>query len=257
MSAPSLVGRPATEWLDFFKPRPAARVRLLCFPYAGGSALVYRDWQNELPDFIEVWPIQLPARGRRVSEPPFRQVGQIVDAIEKELLDRVETPYAIFGYSMGALMAFELARRGDQVGKPPVQIFVGARGAPHLKHGTDTFLLPDDEFIAELRRIQATPEEILSDPDLIQFFLPTVRADFEIAQGYRFTEAPRISCPITAFGGQTDADVLPQHMEPWGMHTNAGHAVHLYPGGHFFLNEAKREVLNTIAAELSKRVRAS
>jgi len=241
-----------TQWLEFYRPRPEARVRLFCFPYAGGSALIFRDWQDSLPEFIEVWPIQLPARGKRVAEPPIREVPRVVDALQRELPSPFSMPYALFGHSMGALLAFELARYGESIGRPPVHLFIGARGAPHLPQERKTCRLPDDEFIEELRRIGATPNEILSDPDLVRFFLPTVRADFQLAQEYNFVDAPPISCPIVALAGRTDREVSLNSMNQWSRHTRARHSLHLFPQGHFFLKESQPQVLALLASELSR-----
>jgi medium-chain acyl-[acyl-carrier-protein] hydrolase len=256
MPTPSHWDAPTGKWLEFVKPRPRAGIRLLCFPYAGGSALAFRDWQDALPDFIEVWPIQLPARGRRISEPPFTRVGDVVDAVEKALFGYLDKPYAIFGYSMGALIAFELARRAEACPVlSPSHLFVGARGAPHLRSRMGpTHKLPDPQFLLELRRFQATPDEILDDPELIQFFLPTLRADFEVAMAYEFLEGPPLRCPISAFGGLEDPDVPTEDLEPWQLHTAAHGSLQLFPGGHFFLNARRADLLSAISRDLIRLV---
>jgi medium-chain acyl-[acyl-carrier-protein] hydrolase len=240
------------SWLEFFQPRRTPRVRLLCFPYAGGSAAAYREWQKALPDAIEVWPIQLPGRGKRLSENPYTGVVRLLDELGEDILSNTQGPFAIFGYSMGALIAFELARRAQEKGANPIHLFVAARRAPHLPANHRlTYGLPDVELIAELREMQGTPPQLLDNQEAMRLFLPAVRGDFELVQTYRFTAGPALRCPITAMGGLRDSSVDYEQVEPWKAHTNARFALRMFPGDHFFINKCERDLLNVVVRELS------
>jgi len=246
-------------WVEYLRKRPNPAIRLLCLPYGGASALVFRDWHAALPEFVEVWPIQLPGRGRRFAEPPFQQASRAVDALESAVLREMDRPYALYGFSMGAVLAFELARRAECKGHPPpAHLFVGGRGAPHLPPRTaPTYDLPHDEFVRELRDLGSTPEEILSDPQLLDFFMPTIRADFELAQTYTARPAPPLTCPLTVFGGENDRLSPPQDLSAWKAHTSNSCRVEIYTGGHFFVRDYERQVLNVIKDELTRTLEES
>jgi medium-chain acyl-[acyl-carrier-protein] hydrolase len=231
-------------------------VRLLCFPYAGGSAAAYRDWQKALPDTIEVWPIQLPGRGKRLSEDPYTQIAHLIDKLGEDILSNMDGPFAIFGYSMGALIGFELARRAQRKGASgPIHLFAAARRAPHLPPNHRlTYGLPDIELIAELRDMQGTPPQLLENQEAMRLFLPAIRADFELVQTYCFTAGPALRCPLTAMGGLRDRSVDYEQVEPWKAHTLARFAVRMFPGDHFFINQCERDLLAVVAQELNQQV---
>jgi medium-chain acyl-[acyl-carrier-protein] hydrolase len=233
-------------------------VRLFCFPYAGGSASVYRGWPAQVGTDIEVCAVQLPGRYSRVKEPPFRAVGELVPAIAAELAGHLDKPFAFFGHSMGALIAFELARHLRRTRRlEPVHLFVSGHRAPQLPNKRrPTYDLNDVEFIAELRRLQGTPQELLDDAGLMQLAMPLLRADFELSERYDYRPEAPLGCPITAFGGTRDLDIG-DAVAAWREQTSGRFALHMIEGDHFFINAATKNVIEQVMPALSAPGRAS
>ena len=241
-----------TPWLSFPKPNPQARLRLFCFPYAGGAASVYYAWPGRLPPTVELCPFQLPGRGARSRETPFTGLDEVVEASYRDFLPYLDKPFAFFGHSMGALLGFEFARRlQGHYGISPLHLFVSGRGAPHLPD-TDTprHLMPDPELLDELRRLKGTPQEILDNPELLQLMLPLLRADFSICETYVHRGGVTLDCPLTALGGLEDEDVSRDSLEQWRDHTSAAFSLRMFPGGHFFLHSAEGLLLQILYREL-------
>jgi medium-chain acyl-[acyl-carrier-protein] hydrolase len=157
-------------WLYFFGPRPEADIRLFCLPYAGGTVTTYRTWSKKLPPSVEVAAVQLPGRGSRMPEPPFTQLAPLVEALARNLLPYLDRPFALFGHSMGALVAFELARHlRREHGLTPAHFFSSGQSAPQYDDGFPPLHeLPDAELLGELRRLNGTPQEVLEHPELIR-----------------------------------------------------------------------------------------
>lgn len=242
----------SSPWFIRFQASPRARLRLFCFPYAGGGANIYRKWAASLPDEIEVYGVQLPGRGTRLSEAPISNLPQLADAIAEAITAYLDAPFACFGHSMGAVIGFELIHRLRQRhGVEPVHLFVSGRCSPQTPNdGPITYYLPEPEFIAELNRLNGTPQDLLNNPELIQLMMPVLRADFEICQTYNYTHRPPMKCPITAFGGLQDTDVTRRHLESWGDQTNGPFTLRMFPGDHFFLHKYEAGLLQIISREL-------
>jgi medium-chain acyl-[acyl-carrier-protein] hydrolase len=246
--------QPSTPWLAFHKPNPQATIRLFCFPYAGGSALIYRHWAAQLPPTVEACMVQLPGRGSRLHETPFKQMKPLVEAIARGLNAYFGKPFALYGHSMGAIISFELARllRRER-GLEPVRLFVSGRGAPQVAEPDPlTYALPEPEFLAELQRLEGTPQEVLEHPELMQAMLPLIRADFEAIQTYVYQAKPLLSCPISAFGGLQDPSFSREKLEAWRELTTASFSLRMFPGNHFFINSDQRLVVSAIVKELSQ-----
>lgn len=228
-----------TPWLAHLKPRPVARLRLFCFPYAGGSAAIYRTWSERLPAEVEVLPVELPGRASRFREPLLRRVDDVVRGAAEALGPLFDRPYAFFGHSMGALLAFELARQLAASGRAmPARLLVSARRAPHLADDDEPPIhsLPEPELLAKLRELNGTPEEALQHPELMQMLLPLLRADFEVNETYEYRDGAPLAVPISVFGGVEDEEVPRETLDAWREHTTAGCLVRILPGDHFFLN---------------------
>lgn len=241
----------ASRWIICPKPNPQASLRLFCFPYAGGGAYTYRNWAENLPSQIEVCPVQLPGRGNRLREAAFTRMVPLVRAIAQEMVSMLDKPFAFFGHSMGAAISFELARvlRREHL-KQPSHLFVSGRIAPQIpKQDKQTYDLPEQEFIDELRRLNGTPKEVLEHPELMQMMTPLLRADFETIQTYTYEAEPPLDCPISAMGGLQDTDVPREDLDAWREQTTGPFSLRMFPGNHFFINTDQPLVLQAIARE--------
>lgn len=241
------------------KLNPRAVLRLFCFPYGGGAAQAYRSWIKTLPPEIDVCAIQLPGRGNRLREPPLTKMSLAVELVGKEIVSLLDRPYAFFGHSMGAILAFEVARllrrRGHQY---PTHLFVSGHKAPQIpKTEPFTYNLPDADFIKELKRLNGTPTEVLEHPETMRMMLPLLRADFESIQTYSYKHEPPLDRPITALGGLLDPDISRETLEPWREQTTAAFNLQMFPGDHFFLHTDQTRVLRVIVQETYKVLRYS
>jgi|SRR5437588_5725224 len=243
-----------TPWLVRFKASPQARVRLFCFPYAGGAAHIFRTWPQRLPGFVDLWAVQPPGRGNRLRERPLMTLNELVAAAAPAFYPFRDRPFVFFGHSMGAMIAFELTRRLREAGRGmPARLLLSGCRAPQLAHARAiTYDLPDPEFLAEIRRLKGTPAEVLDNPELLQFVLPLLRADFAVTQTYEYTEGPPLTCPFTVFGGVEDGEVGREMLVAWREHTAASFSLHMLPGGHFFLHSSQDLLLKVISEELER-----
>lgn len=236
----------AEGWLPALRPRETVTLRILCFPYAGGDTPIFAPWADELPPELEVLPVQLPGRGRRALEPAYAELGPLLGALAGGLAPAFDGPFALFGHSMGALVAFELARELRRRGRPqPSHLLVAGRPAPQLpRRYAPLSHLPDGEFLEELYRRYgyAPPEDDDGLDVLLDVMLPTIRRDVAVSDGYVYADEPPLDCPITAFGGLDDTTVTRDELDAWRHQTRGRFELRLLPGGHFFL-EAERTFL--------------
>jgi medium-chain acyl-[acyl-carrier-protein] hydrolase len=244
-------------WVIRPRPNPRAGMRLFCFPYAGGNAAIYRGWAAMLPDEVELCAVQLPGRGARLREEPFRQLEPLVAALLPALQPFLDRPFALFGHSMGSLIAFELSRALRQLRRPgPLHLFVSGRFAPQIPDpDPPCYALPTPEFVQELRRLQGTPEEVLDSPELLELVLPLLRADFELSETYRYRPGVPLACPISAFGGAEDLEVTAEGLGAWREQTRSLFRARTLPGDHFFLIPRQTELLAAIGEDLAHPLR--
>jgi medium-chain acyl-[acyl-carrier-protein] hydrolase len=239
-------------WFQSSPARGRVEFKLFCFPYAGGTASIYRSWANHLPSTTQVIPIELPGRGGRLSEPPFVSFTPLVSALAEAMLPLLDAPFGFFGHSMGAVISFELARYLRRAyGREPHALCASGRRAPHVPD-TDpvTYNLPHDEFIEELRRIDGTPTEVLEHAELMELMLPLLRADFQLIQTYEYIEGDPLRCPIFAYGGLQDDEENRERMLKWGEQTESRFKLHMLPGDHFFLRSSQSLLLELLARDL-------
>lgn len=227
-------------------------LQLFCFPYAGGSPLVFRPWRRHLPSQVDLCLVHLPGHGKRFGEPPLTRLSAVVEAITPEIRSELQVPFAVYGHSMGGTICFELAREIQrQYGIKPAHIFISGRRAPHLcESESAAFHLPHDEFIAELKRLNGTPKEVLDNPEATELFLPILRADFEIVDTYKYHPGERLSCPITVYGGLQDKDVPVKTLRGWQEHTSGAFKLRMFPGDHFFIHASSAQFLDSLRNDL-------
>jgi len=242
-----------SAWFTRFAPRPAARLRLFCFSYAGGGAVVFRPWALAMPAEIEVAAVLLPGRESRLREPPVRSMPELMSALVPALEPQLDRPFAFFGHSMGAVVAHELASVLQQRGGPvPQRLLVSGRRAPHLpERDPPMHHLGDEAFVAEIqRRYNGIPAEVLQYPELLELLLPALRADMSVIETHRLQatgHAPvPFNGPISVFGGREDTRATRHELEGWQAHTPVPLVMRQFAGGHFYFNDA--ETRNALVA---------
>lgn len=248
--------RAPTPWFNCPKPDPHARLRLFCFPYAGGGALIYRGWENYVPPGIEVWPVQPPGRGVRFKEPALSSMDALVAAAAQAIEPLLDVPIALFGHSIGAFASFELAHQiRNHFGVNVKHLFIsGARG-PHLpRNRKNIHDLSEDDFITELKTLNGTPPEVLENPELMRMISTTLRADFAIAETYRASPRPPLNCPMTVFGGLDDTLAPREDLEVWKIHTTGSFDLWQLPGDHFFIHTSDALILRILSRELTRLI---
>ncbi len=248
MSGHSIQRGDARSWFDHRLRSAAASHSLYCFPFAGGSSNYYADWKRYFTGPIELVPVQLPGRGARMSEPPATDMHPLADEIA-DVIVREPTEVLLFGHSMGAILAFEVARRLGALGRPVRHLFVTGRPTPTIvRPPAPVSDLPRPEFVQMLREYGAADEAIFEHDDLLDVLMPMIRADFAMIERYRYRPGPPLSCPISAWCGDGDPEVSPEAMRPWADHTSGGFRLTVLPGGHFFLTENRSEIVRAVHA---------
>jgi len=244
----------SSAWVKL-NPNPHARrrVRLFCFPYAGGGSSAYLPWVNEIAPEIEICPVQLPGREGRMRERPFTHMEPLIETLAEVLQPYLDVPFAFYGHSLGALISFELARQlRRQHGPTPTQLLVSGCHAPQLPLSDEpVHQLPDEEFVQALRRFNGTPDAVLQDADLMRLLLPLLRADFAIYETYTYTPEEPLSCPIAAYGGLHDFRASRESVEAWKQQTEHKFVFRMYAGDHFFIHTKRRVLLQGLYQDMT------
>ena len=242
-----------SRWVVRHRPEPQARLRLFCFPYAGGGASIYRLWPAGLPRAVEVCAIQLPGHEERIRERPHTRMAALLPQLTEGLLPLLDDrPFALFGHSMGALMAFSFARHLRARGlAEPVLLALSGRAAAHLPaERPPAHALPEAAFLRELTLYGGASDALLQSAELRELFLPILRADFELFETHVHTPEPPLRCPVVTFAGLDDARYPPAQVAQWREHTSGPFASHTLAGGHFFLNTARAPLLSLLGDAL-------
>ncbi len=241
------------RWLVRGRRESPARMRLICFPYAGGGASAYRDWGALLPEDLEVVVLQLPGRETRLLEDPVTDATELTSALVDAVEPVLDAPFCFFGHSMGTMVSFELARALRRSGRPqPAALFLSAGRALHLPDPDPPIhQLPDREFVTELRaRYDGIPGEVLSNEELLELVLPGLRGDMKLLETHDFVEEEPLDIPITCFGGREDHRLSHEDLEGWSRHTRGSFVFRRLPGDHFFLHSQRSLLLRYLADDL-------
>ena len=246
----------SASWIVRSRPHP--RLRLFCFPYAGGGASIFRLWSKELPEEVEVCPIYLPGRESRFSEPGFTDVQTLAQVLTDKLLPYTDIPFAIFGHSMGGLISYvwacHIRKTHDKV---PSHIFISAQRAPQLPPAHPPIHhLPDATFLEELFRLGGTPATIMQNKELMELMLPMLRADFTLYETYTYTPDAPFACPISTYYGEQDHLVASRELAAWDEHTASFFTVSAIPGNHFFLQSSQSLLLRNMSQKLVETIGA-
>ncbi len=242
------------RWLIGGKTHGTAAVRLFTFAHAGGGASFFRAWHKSLPLRVEMYAVQLPGRENRFHEPKLTQFSAAIEAIVEALLPSLDRPFAFFGHSLGALLAFETAHSLRRLGAPiPSYLFLSGCSAPQVHDPIEAHSkLSDAKFIQSIHKYGGIPEEILQNTELMELFLPTLRADFSLLETYAYIEEPALDCPISVFGGLQDLETPEARLAAWNIHTTQAFRVSMFAGDHFYLNLAQPVLLAEIMRDLNR-----
>ena len=229
------------------------QLTLLCLPYSGASAMVYSRWRRKLPQWLTLQPVELPGRGARFGEPLHTDMRRLALQLAEEHIATLKTPYAIFGHSLGALLACEMAHALRSLGCPePVALFASGTAAPTMRADYDRgFAEPktDAELIKQLRTLNGTREEVLANQELMSLTLPVLRADFLLCGRFEPQQRPLLKCPVHVLGGKADRATTEQ-LIGWSKETHGSFSVDMLGGGHFFIHEHEAKVLRVIKDQL-------
>lgn len=243
-------------WVRRFTNRPGAALRLVCFPHAGGSASYFRPLAEALGQDVELTAIQYPGRQDRRREMPSGSIAELADAVTKVLgTDPLHEPTVFFGHSMGATLAFEVIRRYErESGRAQLGLIASGRRAPLIQRENALHLSPDHVLLREMRGLNGTDADLLSDPEIREMILPVIRADYRAIETYRFDGGPPLSIPIHGYIGDADPRVTVDDVRAWEAHTAAAFELKVFAGGgHFYLADMPA---GRLAAEIEQSIQS-
>lgn len=257
MTAAATAARPldnskpaASPWLVSFRPVPDARLRVFCLPYAGAGASAYRAWSLGAPEDVEVLAVQLPGRETRIREACVTSVADAVPPLAEAMAPLLDRPFVIFGHSMGAALAHDLAARLIDTGTMPELLVFSGRRPPHLPpRKAPIHDLPDAQFKDALRVMGGTPPEVLAHDELMAFLMPMLKADFRISETFSRDPVGTFACPVLAVAGRRDSEAAPEDVERWRDLAGGRFRYHAFDDGHFFLHPHREALMDLILDE--------
>ncbi|MFI6002704.1 thioesterase II family protein [Streptomyces sp. NPDC051366] len=242
------------KWVRRRPPAPNSKVRLICLPHAGGSASFYFPVSKELAPAVDVLAIQYPGRQDRRHEPNIPSIPDLADQIFEAVRHLDDLPLALFGHSMGAVLAYELALRMQDAGLPsPVRFFASGRRAPSCHRDDMVHLGSDAQMVAELRKLSGTDAAMLADPELLEMIMPAIRSDYQAVETYQYEPGRKLDCPVTVLTGDNDPRVSIDEAASWEAHTTGPTELRVYPGGHFFLTDQSADVIELLTERLVRQ----
>ncbi|KAB2346153.1 thioesterase II family protein [Actinomadura rudentiformis] len=243
-----------SAWVRRFHPADDAATRLICFPHAGGSATYFHPVSRTLSPDVDVLAIQYPGRQDCRFEACVEDLFEMADLVIEALHPWLDRPVSLFGHSMGATIAYEVARRLEAGGHAPLGLFASGRRAPSRHRDERVHRADDDGIVAELLRLDGTDAQVLHDPDLRRMILPAVRADYRAAETYRCVPGSTVGCPVIALVGDADPHVTVDEASGWRDHTTGPFDLKVFPGEHFYLNDHAPAVMKTITDHISEPI---
>lgn len=245
-------------------PRPVAKptLRLICLPYAGGSASIYGSWAKALPADVEMIAVQPPGRANRMFEKPHTRMEALIEELYAAIQPLLDIPYVVFGHSLGSRVGFEIVRMARRRGERLPEHFIASGSpAPQLPaRSKSIYALPKDEFIQELREFNGTPEAVLANEELMELSLPLLRADFMLSETYAPTQEPPLDCGLSIFSGETDRDIQSENLLAWRTQFLHGGAITMFPEDHFFVDKLREavvarvnDILLAVAGDLARK----
>lgn len=240
----------ASAWIRRFHPAAPSAARLVCFPHAGGSASYFHPVSAMLSPAVEVLAVQYPGRQDRHSEPLVDDLFVLADELAGVLAAETGGPMAFFGHSMGASLAFEVARRLELRGTRLTGLFVSGRRAPSASRDERVHEKDDEGLLAEVKRLSGTDAQVLENDELVRMVLPALRNDYRAAELYHYRPGPDVSCPVLALIGDRDPKVTEAEARGWAAHTSGAFELKTYPGGHFYLNDHAAAVTRLLGERL-------
>ncbi|MGC4892210.1 thioesterase II family protein [Micromonospora sp. DT31] len=241
------------RWLRCYHPNPDGAVQLVCLPHAGGSASYFAPFVTQVGSGAEVLAVQYPGRQDRRAEPPVTDLMRLADEVHEVLTARMDRPLALFGHSMGAVVAYEVALRLEAGGVDPVHLFVSGRPAPARRREGDLRIRDDADVLAEIAMLQGTADTLLADQEVMAMVMPALRGDYQAVEAYRHDPARRLRCPVTVLVGDHDPRATLDDARAWREHTVGPTDVRVFPGGHFYLDAQRSAVAAVVTGVLAEQ----
>ena len=232
------------------------KIKLFCFPYAGGGSHIFYKWKAKIGNHVELIPVELTGRGKRFNEPLYKNVYEAVEDICAQIAPYLDSNFAFFGHSLGAMLSYEVARKLKQENSvEPLHLFFSGRGAPNIqrKNRKEYHKLNDFDFKGKIKSMGGTPKEFFNNEELLNLYLPVLRNDFKLASEYiQDRDSIKFDCPINVFVGK-DEEIESNEIDAWKYHTNNNCSVEYFNGGHFFINEEYEEMISIMNRVLEKK----